>query len=629
VGYGSDLLIVILPNLAAGCKVFARGTAHIRQDSWLSRIVDEEHMFLSEMSHLVTFLAISIRCGYSFLVPEEEMEGYPHAMATPTLLPDPTCLHLTLLDGSSAAITAVVITTSEEAECPLCHWRSARIHSRYVRSVADLPWMGCAVRLQLHVRRFFCPNPQCVRQIFSERLPSVVEPYARRTTRLTDVFTLIGFALGGEAGERLVKGMGLSTSPDTLLRLIRAQPEEQAPTPRVLGVDDFSFCKRKSYGTILIDLERRIPIDLLPDREAATLEKWLKEHKGVEIISRDRGGPYAEGAKLGAPNAQQVADRWHLLSNLSETMKGFFLNKKAQLDALVQKPSETLSEEEASQLTPWYAGMSVSKRQEEKSVRLHQERVERYHQIHDLHAKKVDPANIARQVGISRQSVYVYLKMKEPPARTRIHRQYKPLIDPYKEYLIKRWNEGCRNAQLVYREIKEQGYTGSDQPIARFFAQFRQKKERRKFKQVDPSNETAIKAVPKRPPTASQVAHWITFKEDQRLEWQQQYLTQLCASDPEIAQAYELIETFTTMLRERQGERLDSWLAQVEAQGASELKSFAQGLKKDYDAVKAGLTLSWSQGPVEGHVHRLKLLKRQMYGKAGFHTLRKRVLRCG
>jgi len=139
----------------------------------------------------------------------------------------------------------------------------------------------------------------------------------------------------------------------------------------------------------------------------------------------------------------------------------------------------------------------------EKSVRLHQERVERYHQIQDLYAKKVDPANIARQVGISRQSVYAYLKMKEPPARTRIHRQYKPLIDPYKEYLVKRWNEGCRNAQLVYREIKEQGYTGSDQPIARFFAQFRQKKERRKFKQVDPSNETAIKTVPKRPPTAS------------------------------------------------------------------------------------------------------------------------------
>jgi len=174
-------------------------------------------------------------------------------MVTPTLLPDPTCLHLNLLDVSETAITAVVTTTAEEAVCPLCHHCSTRIHSRYVRAVADLPWVGCAVRLELHVRRFFCTNQECARQIFTERLPNVVAPYARRTMRLTDVFTLIGFALGGEAGKRLAAGMGLATSPDTLLRLIRAQPEEQAPTPRVLGVDDFSFCRRKTYGTILID----------------------------------------------------------------------------------------------------------------------------------------------------------------------------------------------------------------------------------------------------------------------------------------------------------------------------------------------------------------------------------------
>ncbi len=309
-------------------------------------------------------------------------------------------------------------------------------------------------------------------------------------------------------------------------------------------------------------------------------------------------------------------------------MKGFFLNKQSLLKSLVQKPSEDISEQEASQLSPWYAGMALSKRQEKKSVQLHQERVERYHQIQTLFAKKVDTANIARQVGLSRQSVYSYLKMTEPPARTRLPRQYQPLIDPYKEYLVKRWNDGCRNAQLVYREITAQGYTGSDQPIVRFFAQFREKKDMRKFKQVDPSNKTPVKAVPKRPPTASQVAHWITFKEEQRLDWQQQYLTQLCEADPQITQTYDLIQDFTIMLRERQGERLDAWLQKVEEQGVSELKSFAQGLKRDYDAVKAGLTLAWSQGPVEGHVHRLKLLKRQMYGKASFQTLRKRVLQC-
>jgi transposase len=186
-------------------------------------------------------------------MPKRPVGRIPDVMAKPTLLPDPTCLHLQLLDASEAAITAHVSITTEEAACPLCQQPSARIHSHYVRSIADLPWMGCAVRLALQVRRFFCPNPACARQIFTERLPSVVAPYARRTLRLSDVFTLIGFALGGEAGKRLVAGMGLSSSPDTFLRLIRARPEESVPTPRVLGVDDFSFCKRRTYGTILID----------------------------------------------------------------------------------------------------------------------------------------------------------------------------------------------------------------------------------------------------------------------------------------------------------------------------------------------------------------------------------------
>src|SRR6266566_4391830 len=549
----------------------------------------------------------------------------PHKKSS-TLLPDTSCLQLGRLEADEQSLIAIVETTSSEALCPRCQCRSESIHSRYTRVVADLPWAGWAVRLKLHVRRFFCWNQECKGRIFTEWLPTVVAPYARRTTRLCDLLTLIGFAMGGEAGNVLIERMGLEASPETLLQLVRQQEERQVPTPRVLGVDGFCFCRRRRYGAIFIDLERQVPVDLLPDREAETFKKWLLAHPGVQIISRDRGGALAEGARQGAPQAQQVADRWHLLANLSEAMKGFLLNKQALLKSLVQKPSEDVSEEEASHLSPWYSGTSLSKRQEEKSVQLHQERVERYHKIHDLAAKKVDPANIARPVGISRQSVYAYLKMKEPPARTRIHRQSKPLIDPYKDYLIQRWNEGCRNAQQVYREIREQGYTGSDQPIVRFFAQLRKKKDARKFKQVDPSKETPVKAPAKRPPTASQVAHWITFKEEQRLEWQQSYLTQLCEKDPQIAQTYELIQEFTTLLRERGGERLDEWLERVETQGIAELQSFAQGLKKDYEAVKAGLTLSWSNGQTEGQVHRLKLIKRQMYGRGSFTLLRKRVL---
>ena len=549
-------------------------------------------------------------------------------MAELTLLPDPTYLHLLQLEAEGKVITVTMKTTAEAVQCPVCESRCEQIHSKYVRRLADLPWMGCAVRLVLHVRRFFCPNPDCQRKIFTERLPSVVAPYARRTIRLQELFTLIGFALGGEAGEPLIRGMGLQGGPDTLLRLIHASEVPSHPTPRVLGVDDFSFRRRHTFGTILIDLEKRVPVDLLPDREAETFAKWLMAHPGVEIISRDRGGDYAKGAKQGAPKAKQTADRWHLLKNLSETMQSFFLTKQPLLKALTQTPTQGPTVE-ALPPVPWHTGMT--ERQEEKSETLHQERVDLYHTIHDLHAKKVDPANIARQVGVSRQSVYTYLHMQQPPERTRIHRGRKPLIDPYKEYLIQRWNEGCRSAQQMYREIKEQGYTGSSTAVGRFIAPLRARKGKaRSFKSVEPEAETMInpeEVKKKRPPTALQVAHWMTFKEEQRLDWQQTYLTQLCQADLQIAQTYELIQAFTTMLRERQGERLDSWLEQVEGQGVTELQSFAQGLKKDYDAVKAGLTLEWSNGQVEGQVHRLKLLKRQSYGRASFPMLRKQVLR--
>jgi len=545
--------------------------------------------------------------------------------ATPTLLPDPACLHLAHLETSPGCIIAIVTTISPESCCPHCQCRSTNVHSRYVRQVADLPWMGWAVRLELHVKRFFCRNKECACQIFTERLPSIVASYARRTTRLTDVFTLIGFALGGEAGKRVVEGMGVQTSPDTLLRLIRSAPELDSRTPRVLGVDDFSFRRGRIFGTILVDLERRIPIDLLPDREASTLVQWLTSHPEVEIISRDRGGAYAEGARQGAPHAQQVADRWHLLKNLGEALEGLFLHKKALLrEALTDIPPDVIA-------------VSVVAEQQGKTNSLeeviqerHQKHVDQYQQIHELFVKKVDLANIGRQVGVSRRTVYRYLQMDQPPERKRPRRTRVQLIEPFKPYLVTRWNEGCRNGQQMWREIMAQGYSCSESNVRRFIAGLRKSKGKaRSFKHVEPTPETRVSktdAKPHRPPTALQVARWMTFTKEQRLDWQNSYLTRLCEADPIMDQLFLLVQDFATMLRERQGERLDAWLKQVEAQEIGELKRFAQGLQKDYAAVKAGLTLEWSNGQVEGQVHRLKLLKRQMYGRGGFPILRKRVL---
>jgi transposase len=241
-----------------------------------------------------------------------------------SLSPCPAEVQVERLIAKADHIILVVRAVRRTVPCPGCAQPSSRIHSYYERRLADLPWNGVAVGIRLRTRRFFCDAEDCAHHIFTERLPETAASYARRTLRMEQALRWLGLALGGEAGARTAQRLGLGVSGDTLLRHLRRMWLAQKPAPvsiRVLGMDDWAWRKGQRYGTILCDLERRRVVDLLPDRQSNTVTEWLRDHAPPEVISRDRAGAYAEAARLGAPHAVQVADRFHLLRNLREALE--------------------------------------------------------------------------------------------------------------------------------------------------------------------------------------------------------------------------------------------------------------------------------------------------------------------
>ena len=521
--------------------------------------------------------------------------------------------------------------------CPDCEQPSSRVHSWYRRTVADLPWQGLPVRLVLRTRRWVCPNATCARRIFTERLPGVVAPYARRTARLAVVVEAIALALGGEGGARILAALGVVVSPDTLLNTIRRAPRPAARPPRVLGIDDWSWRRGRRFGTILVDLERHAVLDLLPDRAVDSVVRWLEQQPQITVIARDRGGVYAEAAPKGAPQAMQVADRWHLLHNLAEVLEECLLQHRAALreaatrgDAAKPAPaapdapstapgSGALDARAPGPLTPTRPRLG-QQRAEQASRHRHARLVEQYQAIRRLHAAGADVADIARRVGVSRRTVYRYRDLSEPPEPPRPRRSRR-LLTPYEPYLLQRWQEGCHNGMRLYREIREQGYAFGASNVMRFVAQLRRDEA------AGQPPGASRRAPAAQTPTARHVAGLFLRRPADLEPDQQAYLDHLREADAGVATAYRLTQAFAAMVRERGGERLDDWLAEAEGSDVAALRRFAKGLRKDLAAVRAGLTERWSNGPTEGFVHKLKLVKRQAYGRAGFAVLRQRVVR--
>jgi transposase len=553
-------------------------------------------------------------------------------MATEASFLIPPSLHVEALLLADDGVTIRAVSEATGVRCPVCGEPAERVHSRYRRTLADLPWARFAVRLHLQVRRFVCANPACPRQIFAERLAGIAAPAAHRTERQRDALTRIAVANGGEAGARLARPLGYPVSPDTLLRLIRGAPEADLPTPTVLGVD-WAIHKGLTYGTILVDLERHRPVDLLPDRSSESLAAWLKAHPGIQVIARDRGGAYAEGARDGAPDAVQVADRWHLVDNLADVLETFLRSKGACLKAAAAARSERANRKAKKDgpASPPADAVYQGKRRHPQPERWRDRaeaaaaagvarRREKYDQVRALHATGASVAQIARTVGASRMTVYKYLR-EGPPQRKRhsVHGRQRVLA-PYEPYLLKRWEDGCRMATVLWREIRAQGFASSLTNVQRFVNELR-----RDGPPPEGRPRTALTKAHGPPPRL--VAALVLRRPERRTDEQCAYLKQLRTEDPAIATAVDVAEDFLVMVRRREGERLPAWLGTAEASGIDELTRFAARLRTDQAAVQAGLTLRHSNGQTEGQVTKLKLVKRQGYGRAKVDLLRTRVLR--
>ena len=361
-----------------------------------------------------------------------------------------------------------------------------------------------------------------------------------------------------------------------MLRMLRATDVSQQEAVRVLGVDDWAKKKGQNYGTILVDLEKHRTIELLPDRTQETLSNWLQQHPEIEIISRDRSFEYKAGIETGAPQAIQVVDRWHLLHNLSEKLREIIPGQ------LKKKKSEQQINE-----TPTY-----------------QKRKKYFELVNYLHAQGYSQRLIARVLGLARGTVRRYIADAEVPDWQ--PRQARPnQLDVYEKYLRKRWEAGCREVTILWQELQQQGYTGQRKSVARYLKRFQEKMPRHSTRQLV----------------------WLFMQDNAELKAEErQSLHVLFGENPQLADIYQLAQTFQRMLRQQVPESLDEWLESMENCGVPKLQNFAYGLRLDYAAVQAAILYDWSNGQVEGQVNRLKTIKRQMYGRANFDLLRQRVL---
>jgi len=479
--------------------------------------------------------------------------------------------------------------------CPACRSPSSSVHSRYTRSLADFPAHGRRLTIKLTARRFRCRVATCDRKIFTERFaPDTIAAHARRTSRLDLLTHGIALVLGGRPGERLANRLSMPVSADTLLRILRRRATPPPACVRVVGIDDFAWRKGQRYGTILCDLQTRQTIDLPPDREAGTVANWLAERPSIEIVCRDRGGSYREAAASGAPQALQVADRWHLLENASAAFLDIVRRHMRQLRRAISSGDinpDTLSKAEKVQWAGW-------QRREEMNQR-----------VRALHGEGHGIKAIVKMTGVSRQTVRRILR----GSRDDVFRSRESTLDRWTKHLETEWDSGCRNGAKLWRRLREAGFGGSSRVVSEWATRKRQ---------ATKTGAEYAEATAMTMPTSRIIARLLTTERDCNSAEALRIKVAVETALPALVAARNLLDRFRAMIAAKKPDDLDPWLAEA---AGSELASFACGIEADGAAVRAAIVKTWSNGQTEGQVTKLKLVKRQMYGRGKLDLLRARL----
>jgi transposase len=498
------------------------------------------------------------------------------------LFPHLRGLRVVCVEDTGEAVAIRACCRSPQARCPACGAVSARVHGGYARVVADGATGGRPLLIVLVVRRFRCPDPSCAKVTFAEQVQGLTVRYRRRSVPLLGMLAGFGLELAGRAGARLAGALGISVHSSTVLRLVMALPDPPVTAaPQVTGVDDFALRKGHVYGTVVADAESGGVVDLLPDREAGTLGEWLKAHPGAEVICRDRAGAYAEGARDGAPGAIQVADRWHLWHNLAEYAEKTVARHRG---CLKEQPADAAVDEEAPAVPDGSLDVNGRERQQARRTR------ERYAEVRQRLDAGQPEAAIRRATGLDRRTVQRYARAASIDELLAGVTNRESKLDEFKPYICRRWNQGLTDASQIHAELRQRGWTGSPQTVRRYVHLLR--------KTAGPV--TPAPAVPK----TREINRWLLSRPASLSDEDQARLTAARAGCPHLDALAGHIRDFADMMTRRQGLlALDDWLARVEADDQPELHSLAAGIRRDQEAVTAGLALPHNSGAMEGNVN--------------------------